>query len=104
MSDWTTEARAKSYEEILLDFVTRVDRHRGGRMACELHLSLLRPYHQQAHHLRIVRKTLEPMARRCDPGIYEMHNRNVIVVAKGTGAGDIEPYIAQVRALFAEDP
>jgi hypothetical protein len=104
MSDWTTEARTKSYEEILLDFVTRLDRHRAGRTACELHLSLLRPYHQQAHHLRIVRKTLEPLARRYDAGIYEMHNKNVIVATKGAATGDIEPYIAQVRALFAEDP
>src|SRR5262245_38108152 len=104
MSDWTTDARAKSYEEILLDFVTRVDRHRGGRLACELHLSLLRPYHQQAHHLRIVRKTLEPLVRRYDAGIYEMHNHSMIVATKGAGTGDIEPYIAQVRTLFAEDP
>ena len=54
------ETRALTYDELLLDFVTRLDRHRAGRMACELHLGLLRPYHQQPHHLRIVRKTMEP--------------------------------------------
>jgi hypothetical protein len=104
MSDWTIETRAKSHEEILLDFVTRVDRHRAGRLACELHLDLLRPYHQQAHHLRIVRKTLEPLVRRYDAGIYQMHTRSVIVATKGAGTADIQPYVALIRALFAEDP
>lgn len=105
MNDRTSrETRALSYEELLLDFVTRLDRHRAGRMACELHLGLLRPYHQQPHHLRIVRKTLEPLTRRFDAGIYEMHNRSVVVVTKGATVADIEKYVAMVRALFAEDP
>lgn len=105
MNDRTSrETRALSYEELLLDFVTRLDRHRAGRMACELHLGLLRPYHQQPHHLRIVRKTLEPLTRRFDAGIYEMHNRSVVVVTKGATLADIEKYVAMVRALFAEDP
>lgn len=98
------ETRALSYEELLLDFVTRLDRHRAGRMACELHLGLLRPYHQQPHHLRIVRKTLEPLTRRFDAGIYEMHNRSIVVVTKGAALADIEKYVAMVCALFAEDP
>jgi hypothetical protein len=98
------ETRALTYDELLLDFVTRLDRHRAGRMACELHLGLLRPYHQQPHHLRIVRKTMEPLTRRFDAGIYEMHNRSVVVVTKGAALADIEHYVAQVRALFSEDP
>ena len=98
------ETRALTYDELLLGFVTRLDRHRAGRMACELHLGLLRPYHQQPHHLRIVRKTMEPLTRRFDAGIYEMHNKSVVVVTKGAALADIEHYVAQVRALFSEDP
>jgi len=98
------DTRILSYEEILLAFITRLDRHRAGRVACELHLNLLRPYHQQPHHLRIVRKTLEPLIRRFDAGIYEMHNKNVIVVTKGATIGDIEQLVLQVRYLFSEDP
>jgi hypothetical protein len=104
MSERITETRVQTFEELLLDFVTRLDRHRAGRMACELHLDLLRPYHQQAHHLRIVRKTLEPLVRKYDAGIYEMHNRSVIVATKGATIADIEKYVTQVRSLFAEDP
>ncbi len=104
MTEWTRDARALTYEELLLDFVARLGRHRAGRAACELHLSLLRPYHQQPHHLRIVRRTLEPLARRFDAGIYEMHNRNMIVLTRGAGLADVERYVSQVRALLADDP
>jgi EAL domain-containing protein (putative c-di-GMP-specific phosphodiesterase class I) len=104
MNDSSKEPRTLTYEELLLDFVTRLDRHRDGRMACELHLSLLRPYHRQAHHLRIVRKTLEPLVRKYDAGIYEMHNGNMIVATKGATVADIDRYVLQVRSLFSEDP
>ncbi|MGH6894614.1 MAG: hypothetical protein ACREEP_20400 [Dongiaceae bacterium] len=104
MSDQYKEARTVSHEEILLDFVTRLEKHRAGRVACEIHLSLLRPYHQQAHHLRIVRKTLEPLIRRYEAGIYEMHNNNLIVVTRGATIGDIDQLALRVRYLFSEDP
>ncbi len=104
MSDWYKDTRTLSYEEILLDSVTRLEKHRAGRVACELHLSLLRPYHQQAHHLRIVRKTLEPLIRKYEAGIYEMHNNNVIVATRGATIGDIDHFVLQVRYLFSEDP
>ncbi len=104
MTEWTTDTRALTYEELLLDFVTRLDRHRTGRIACELRLSLLRPYHQQPYHLRIVRRTLEPLTRRFDAAIYEMHNRDVIVLTKGAAVADIDRYAGQVRAMFADDP
>lgn len=104
MNDWNKDARALTYEELLLDFVTRLDRYRAGRTACELHLNLLRPYHQQAHHLRIVRKTLEPLTRKYDVAIYELHNRNVVVLTRDAAIADIDRYVQQVRALFSEDP
>jgi hypothetical protein len=104
MSDWYKDGRALSYEEILLDFVMRLDRHRAGRLACELHLNLLRPYRQLAHHRRIVRKTLEPLVRRYEAGIYELHNHNMFVATRGAAIEDIDRFVQQVCSLFAEDP
>src|SRR5262245_4553553 len=104
MTERNQDTRALTYEELLLDFVARLDRHRAGRVACELHLGLLRPYHQQAHHLRIVRKVLEPLTRRFDAGIYELHNRSVIVLTKDAVIAEIDRYVGQVRSLFSEHP
>lgn len=104
MSEWLKDTRAQSTEEILLEVVARLDRHRAGRVACEIHLSLLRPYHRRPHHLRIARKTLEPLVRRFEAGIYELHNGNLMVITKGAAPAEIDPYVTQIRALFSEDP
>jgi hypothetical protein len=104
MSEWLKDARAQSTEEILLEVVARLDRHRAGRIACEIHLSLLRPYHRRPHHLRIARKALEPLVRKFDAGIYELHNGNLVVITKGAAPVEIDPYVTQIRALFSEDP
>jgi hypothetical protein len=104
INDTRRDQRSRSHEEILLDFVTRLDRHRAGRIACEIHLSLLRPYHQRPHHLRIARKTLEPLVRKFDAGIYELHNNNLVVIAQGATLAEIDTCVLQIRYLFSEDP
>ena len=102
MSEWLKDTRAQSNEEILLEVVARLDRHRAGRIACEIHLCLLRPYHRRPHHLRIARKALEPLVRKFDAGIYELHNGNMVVITKGAAPAEIDPYVTQVRALFPQ--
>jgi len=104
MTEWIKDTRAESNEEILLDVVARLDRHRAGRIACEIHLSLLRPYHRRPHHLRIARKTLDPLVRKFDAGIYDLHNGNMVVIAKGATLAEIDDCVSQVRTLFSEDP
>jgi hypothetical protein len=112
MSDWykdtrsdrRQEARSLSHEEMLHDFVARLDRHRAGRIACEIHLSLLRPYHQRPNHLRMVHKSLEPLIRKFDAGTFELHNNNIVVVAKGATIAEIDSCVLQIRYLFSEDP
>lgn len=108
MSEWTSDLRrdprSRSHEEILRDHVLRLERHRAGRLACEIHLGLLRPYHQRPHHLRIARKTLEPLVRRFDASIFELHNNNLMVLAQGASAAETEACTQQIRALFSEDP
>lgn len=104
MSEWLKDTRTQSNEEILLESVARLDRHRGGRIACEIHLSLLRPYHRRPHHLRIARKALEPLARKFDAGIYDLHNGNLVAIVKGATMAEIDGCVQHVRALFADDP
>lgn len=108
MSAWITDARTEqrtqSHEEILLEYVARLERHRAGRIACEIHLSQLRPYHQRPHHLRIARKTLDPLVRKFDAGIFELHNNDIVVIAKDATVAEIDDCVLQIRYLFSEDP
>jgi hypothetical protein len=104
MSDWFKDTRTLSFEEILVDFVERLDRHRAGWIGAELHLSLLRPYHRQAHHARVVKQTLETLVRRHNASIYELHNGNIMILVKGAAIADVDAVVLQIRYLFSEDP
>lgn len=104
MSEWFKETRMLSDEELLLDYVERLDKHRAGRRAVEVKLSWLRPYNQRPHHIRIVKKAFDPLVRKYQAGIYELHNNNIVVLTKGAGIAEIEACVLHVRALFSEDP
>jgi hypothetical protein len=104
MSDWFKDTRTLSDEEILLDYAQRLERHRSGWYAVEINVSLLRPHHQRPQHRRIISKTLEPLVKQFDAGVYTIANNNVIVLAKGATVSDIDACLLRVKYLFSEDP
>lgn len=104
MSEWLKDTRAMTEEELLLDYVERLEKHRDGRRAVEVKLSQLRPYNQRPHHIRIVKKAFEPLVRKYQAGIYELSNNNIMVLTKGASVAEIEACVLHVRFLFSEDP
>ena len=104
MSDWFKDTRTLSDEEILLDYAQRLERHRVGWYAVEINVSLLRPHHQRPQHRRIISKTLEPLIKQFDAGIYTIANNNVIILVKGASIADIDACLLRVKYLFSEDP
>lgn len=104
MNERTKEGRMTTDEELLVDFVERLERHRGGRRAVQIHLSQLRPYHQRSHHIRIVKQILEPLVKKFDAGIYQLWNNDIVALTKGAGEEDIDFYVRHVKQLFKADP
>ena len=104
MSDWFKDRRRLSDEEVLLDYAQRLDRYREGWQAVEINVALLRPHHQRPQHRRIIEKTLEPLVKQFDAGIYTVGNNNVFVLCKGATASDIDACLLRIKYLFSEDP
>ncbi|HVJ41110.1 MAG TPA: hypothetical protein VM639_06425 [Dongiaceae bacterium] len=104
MSDWFRDRRTLSDEEVLLEYTQRLDRYRDGWYAVEINVSLLRPHHQRPQHRRIIGKTLEPLVKQFDAGVYTIANNNVFVLCKGAAVSDIDACLLQVKYLFSEDP
>lgn len=101
MSD---RGRKASDDEMLVDFVERLEKQRAGRRAVEIHLSQLRPYHLRPHHLRIARQVLEPLVKRFEGAVFQIWNHNLIVLTKGASEEDIDSSIKDLKKLFAKDP
>ncbi|WP_374366836.1 hypothetical protein [Dongia sp.] len=104
MSERSRDGRKTSDEEMLVDYVERLERHRAGRRAVQIHLSQLRPYHLRPHHLRISKQVFEPLVKRFEAGIFQLWNSDLVVLTKGAGEEDIEGSIRDIKKLFAKDP
>ena len=88
----------------LLDYLDWVDRHRAGRRAIHLHLSLLLAHNRRDQHLRIAVSTFEDLVKQYDGQIFLLSNADIVFIAKGASAADIDGAVTRVRFLFSEDP
>ena len=88
----------------LLDYLDFVDRHRAGRRAVHLHLSRLLPHNRRDQNLRIAISTFEDLAAQYDGQIFLLGNGDIVFVAKGASAAEMDAAVTRVRFLFSEDP
>ena len=50
-----------SQENLLLDYVRRLEKHRGGRQVVHVHLSQLRPFNRREQHIRAATSSFDPL-------------------------------------------
>lgn len=91
-------------ESLLLGAAERVVKIRDGRMALQLHLSLLRPQNRQDGHIRIALRMLEPMVNAYRGQMFLLGNSDVVFMLKDPNPVDVENMIFKLRALFSKDP
>lgn len=104
MNERAKDGRTTTDEELLVDYAERLERHRQGRRAVQIHLSQLRPYNQRPHHIRVAKQILEPLVKRFDAGVYQLWNNDVVALTKGATEDDIDVYVRHIRGMFKEDP
>jgi len=98
------QGREPSQEQLLLDYIQRLDRYREGRRAIHLHLSRLQPYNRREHHLRIACSCFDMLVKKFDGGLFRIGNDDLIFIAKGAGVADLEAVVQKLRYLFTTDP
>lgn len=103
MGAWRKE-QTKGQEELLLDYVQRLDRFREGRRAVHLHLSRLRPYNRRDHHMRIAGTTFDSLIKKFDGGLFRLNSGDIVFIAKGATVADLDPAVMRLRFLFGDDP
>lgn len=103
MGAWRKQ-QTKGQEELLLDYVQRLDRFRDGRRAVHLHLSRLRPYNRRDHHMRIAGTTFDGLIKKFDGGLFRLKSGDIVFIAKGATVADIDPAVMRLRFLFGDDP
>ncbi len=94
----------QSQENLLLDYVHRLDRHRRGRTAVHIHLSRLKPQNRRENHVQIATNTIEPMVRAQMGQLFILKNADFIFIYKDEISDEVETAILKLRYLFSDDP
>ncbi len=93
-----------SQENLLLDYLQRLERHRHDRRAVHIHLSSLQAVNRREHHLRIVGNTFEALVKMLHAQVFWLANCDLMVVYKAQAQDDLEAAIVKLRFLFSDDP
>lgn len=102
--DAAPHAAPQAAETLLLDTVRRLGKHRDGRHATHFHLSRLKRYNRQPHHLRIAAAALESLIEGHDGILFRLFNDDLLMICRNAPSNEISDAVARLRFLFNEDP
>ena len=91
-------------ENLLLDYIQRLERHKAGRRAMYIHLSALQPVNRREHHIRMAASTFDNLVKQMLGQLFQIGNSDMIFVFKSSALDDVEACIVKLRFLFSDDP
>jgi hypothetical protein len=99
-----TKKRLPSQENLLLDYVRRLEKHKAGRKVVHLHLSGLRPFNRRDQHIRTAAGNFEPLIGEMTGQLFILKNSDLFFVYKTEGQHQVETLVQKIRFLFDDDP
>ncbi|MBE0533257.1 MAG: EAL domain-containing protein [Rhodospirillales bacterium] len=93
-----------SQENLLLDYVRRLEKHKAARRAVHVRLSGLRPFNRREHHVRAAAANLEPLVKALRGQLFTLKNADLFFIYKAEAHADTEAAIQKIRYLFSDDP
>src|SRR5579859_865009 len=93
-----------STENLLLDYIHKLERHRHGRSACRIWLSMLQPMNRREHHIRAALQTFDGLIRRLKGQVFALSNTDIVVVFKDVALDEVQAALIKLRFLFDDDP
>jgi len=99
-----TPRRGSSQENLLLDYVRRLEKHKEGRRVVHLRLSALRPFNRRDQHIRAAANSFEPLIGDMSGQLFTLQNADLVFIYKQEVQGHVETITQKIRFLFSEDP
>ena len=96
--------RTPSQENLLLDYVHRLEQHKSGRTVVHIHLSELRPFNRREHHVRAAADNFDPYIESLDGQLFVLKNADIFFIFKSEILPQIETEVQKIRYLFSDDP
>ena len=96
--------RVPSPEYLLLDYVRRLEEHKEGRQAVQIHLSNLRPFNRREHHVRVAADNFESLIETLQGQLFTLKNADLFFIYKAEAHTAVENAVQRIRFLFSDDP
>ena len=90
-------------ENLLLDYLHRLEMHRRGRRAVHIHLSRLQPQNRREHHVRIAADAFDSLVKMMQGQLFVLKNADLFFIYKGEAQNDVETSMLKIRFLFGDD-
>ncbi len=100
----TTPDKLPSQEKLLVDYITRLEKHKDGRGLVHVHLSQLRPFNRREQHIRVASGHFEGMVSDMTGQLFTLKNADLFFVYKDEVKHQVETTLQKVRFLFSDDP
>jgi hypothetical protein len=96
--------RKISQENLLLDYVRRLETRKTNRKAVQINLSQLRPINRREHHVRIAAENFEALIKDLHGQLFILKNSDLFFVYQASIQPEVETAVQRVRYLFSDDP
>jgi EAL domain-containing protein (putative c-di-GMP-specific phosphodiesterase class I) len=96
--------RPASQESLLLDYLSRLERHRADRRAAYLRLSALQTHNRREQHVRMTVGAFDDLVKMLQAQAFSMSNGDLMVIYKSQAQDEVEAAIVKLRFLFSDDP
>ena len=90
-------------ENLLLDYLHRLEMHRRGRRAVHIYLSRLQPKNRREHHVRIAADAFDSLVKMMQGQLFVLKNADLFFIYKGEAQNDVETSMLKIRFLFGDD-
>lgn len=96
--------RVSGDEQLLLDYLRQLEKHKEGRRAVHLRLSLLRPVNRREHHIRAAVGGFDALIGSSQGQLFVLGNSDLFFAYKTDAHPRVETEVRKVRFLFSDDP
>ncbi len=100
----TQKGGAQSQENLLLDYVRRLEKHKDERKVVHVRLSRLRPFNRREQHIRAATSTFEPLIADLRGQLFTLSNADLFFAYKREIQPQVETLVQKIKFLFSDDP
>ena len=93
-----------SQDQLLLDYLRRLESRRADRGAVHLRLSNLQPFNRREHHIRAAAGAFDNLVASRDGQLFFLDNDDLLLIYALDRRGGVEAAVQSVRYFFGDDP